>query len=129
MAYKEDDYLMLSGIQHFAFCRRQWALIHIENQWEDNLRTVEGNIMHEKAHNGPLLESRKDILISREMRVFSSELGISGICDVVEFRLTEAEEDEAVRLFGRDGFYRIVQLRPNVENRKLVMQTGLRQLP
>ena len=108
MAYKEEEYLMLSGIQHFAFCRRQWALIHIENQWEDNLRTVEGNIMHEKAHNGPLLESRKDILISREMRVFSSELGISGICDVVEFKLAEAEEVETVRLFGRDGFYRIV---------------------
>lgn len=40
--YKEEDYLMLSGIQHFSFCRRQWALIHIEQQWEENLRTVEG---------------------------------------------------------------------------------------
>ena len=49
--YAEDDYLQLSGIQHFCFCRRQWALIHIEQQWADNLRTVEGEILHEHAHN------------------------------------------------------------------------------
>ena len=49
MDYQEDEYLMLSGIQHFAFCRRQWALIHIEQQWEDNVRTVEGELMHKRA--------------------------------------------------------------------------------
>ncbi len=46
--YEEDDFLMLSGIQHFAFCRRQWALIHIEQQWTDNVRTVEGELMHKR---------------------------------------------------------------------------------
>ena len=51
MDYQEDEYLMLSGIQHFAFCRRQWALIHIEQQWEDNGRTVEGELMHKRAHD------------------------------------------------------------------------------
>ena len=40
--YREEDFLQLSGLQHFAFCRRQWALIHIEQQWQENLRTVEG---------------------------------------------------------------------------------------
>ena len=35
-----DDYLLMSGIQHFAFCRRQWALIHLEQQWAENLRTT-----------------------------------------------------------------------------------------
>ena len=40
MEYNEADYLQLSGIQHFRFCRRQWALIHIENQWAENSRTV-----------------------------------------------------------------------------------------
>lgn len=49
MDYKEEDYLMLSGIQHFAFCRRQWALIHMEQQWDENLRTVEGNLFHKKG--------------------------------------------------------------------------------
>ncbi len=106
--YKEDDYLMLSGIQHYAFCKRQWALIHIENQWEENLRTIEGNIMHERAHNGPKLESRKNLLVSREMRIFSSSLGISGICDVVEFKKCNRDEENAVTLFNREGCYSVI---------------------
>ena len=48
--YEEEEYLQLSGIQHFAFCRRQWALVHIELQWAENVRTVEGRLLHEKAH-------------------------------------------------------------------------------
>ena len=50
MEYCEDEFLQLSGIQHFCFCRRQWALIHIENQWQENVRTIEGNIVHERCH-------------------------------------------------------------------------------
>ena len=65
MEYREEDYLMLSGIQHFSFCRRQWALIHIEQQWDENLRTVEGNLFHQKAHDGYSSEKRKDVIISR----------------------------------------------------------------
>ena len=106
--YKEEDYLMLSGIQHFAFCKRQWALIHIENQWEENLRTVEGRIMHERAHDGATLESRKNILISREMRVFSAKLSITGICDVVEFRKCSKEKEGVITLFGKEGFYQVI---------------------
>lgn len=49
--YDEEDYLMLSGIQHFAFCRRQWAIIHIEQQWAENYRTTAGELMHKKAHD------------------------------------------------------------------------------
>ena len=67
--YNEEDYLMLSGIQHFAFCPRQWALIHIENQWEENVRTVEGNLMHNSAHDGPQIETRKNLFDSRQMKV------------------------------------------------------------
>lgn len=85
MAFDEEEYLQLSGLQHFAFCRRQWALIHIEQQWAENLRTVDGRILHEKAHDGSLYEKRSDRIIRRDMRVHSRELGISGSCDVVEF--------------------------------------------
>ena len=42
MAYNEEDFLQLSGLQHFRFCRRQWALIHIEHQWAENYRTIDG---------------------------------------------------------------------------------------
>lgn len=83
--YVEEDYLMLSGIQHFCFCRRQWALIHLEQQWADNLRTVEGEILHERAHNNQLAEKRGGLLVTRGMAVHSAALGVSGVCDVVEF--------------------------------------------
>lgn len=102
--YAEDDYLQLSGIQHFCFCRRQWALIHIEQQWAENLRTVEGNIMHERAHDGELTEKRGDVLITRALPVFSRSLGVNGICDVVEFHQTP----NGVSLTGWDGLYQPV---------------------
>ena len=51
MIYPEERFLQLSGLQHFKFCRRQWALIHIENQWAENYRTTDGAILHERAHD------------------------------------------------------------------------------
>ena len=89
MEYNEDEFLMLSGIQHFAFCRRQWALIHIEQQWAENYRTIDGQIFHENAHNGAFSETRNGILIRRGLSVFSRTMGISGICDIVEFHPSE----------------------------------------
>ena len=65
MEYQEDDYLMISGIQHFEFCRRQWALIHIEQQWAENVHTVVGELMHKKVHDPYLQEKRKDVLYER----------------------------------------------------------------
>ena len=86
MIYTEEDFLQLSGLQHFAFCRRQWALIHVEQQWRENLRTVEGDLFHRRAHDEQSRERRGDILILRGLPVPSLTLGISGKCDVVEFR-------------------------------------------
>ena len=85
MAFKEEEYLQLSGLQHYCFCRRQWALIHIEQQWAENLRTTDGRILHEKAHDGSTREKRGDLIITRDMSIHSPTLGVSGSCDVVEF--------------------------------------------
>lgn len=85
MSYSEQDYLLLSGLQHFEFCKRQWALIHIEQQWADNYQTALGEIMHKRAHDETSVEKREKLIIMRGIRVFSSELGLSGQCDVVEF--------------------------------------------
>lgn len=100
--YSEDDFLLLSGIQHFVFCKRQWALIHIEQQWQENLRTVEGEILHEKTHDNTVKEKRGDLIISRGMGVFSRTLGITGACDVVEFHKSR----DGVTLYGREGTYK-----------------------
>ena len=83
--FDDDDFLQLSGLQHFLFCRRQWALIHIEQQWAENYRTTDGELMHEKAHDRGASESRRDLYIVRGLRIFSKTLGLSGECDVVEF--------------------------------------------
>ena len=101
MAYSEEEYLPLSGLQHFAFCRRQWALIHIEQLWADNFHTADGTLFHERAHDKDRFESRGDLLITRGMRVFSATLGVSGACDVLEFRRTA----DGVRLAGREGLW------------------------
>lgn len=103
MEYSEDEYLMISGIQHFSFCRRQWALIHIEQQWEENVHTVTGELMHQKAHDPYLTEKRKDLLIVRALPVSSRTLGLSGECDIVEFH----RQEEGVTLYGHRGTYGI----------------------
>ncbi|MDD6034447.1 MAG: CRISPR-associated protein Cas4 [Oscillospiraceae bacterium] len=94
-----DDFLDISGLQHFCFCRRQWALIHLEQQWADNLRTAEGELEHKRCHDDTLTEKRGGLLTVRGMRVVSSRLRLSGICDVVEFRT----DPEGVPLQGREG--------------------------
>lgn len=101
MAYNEEDYLQLSGLQHFSFCHRQWALIHIEQQWAENLRTVDGRILHEKAHDSAAREKRGDLIVTRDMRIHSSVLGISGSCDVVEFH----RGADGIPLPGREGLW------------------------
>lgn len=85
MEFREEEFLQLSGIQHFLFCRRQWALIHIEHQWKENVRTVEGELLHEKVHDPEFHEKRKNILKIGALRIHSRNLGISGECDLVEF--------------------------------------------
>ena len=77
MEYAEDDYLMISGIQHFKFCRRQWALIHIEQQWAENVHTVEGELMHRKVHDPYLTEKRKDVILVRALPIASRSLASS----------------------------------------------------
>ncbi|GGH79905.1 CRISPR-associated exonuclease Cas4 [Pullulanibacillus pueri] len=101
MDSNEDDYLMLSGIQHFQFCKRQWALIHIEQQWAENVRTVEGQHLHRKADQPFIKEKRRNKLIVRALPIKSKELGATGICDVVEF----IEDDDGVSVLNSDQLY------------------------
>lgn len=101
MIYEEEDYLLLSGIQHYAFCPRQWALIHIEEQWCENYLTAGGRIMHNKAHDSDATEKRGNLLIFRSLKVRCAELGITGECDIVEFNKSE----NGIALNGYDGLW------------------------
>lgn len=67
-------------------------------QWQENVRTVEGKLLHEKAHDPAIKEKRGDTLIVRAMPIHSRRLGVSGECDVVEFHRTK----DGMPLFGMD---------------------------
>ena len=97
--YSDDDLLMLSGIQHIAFCERQWALIHIEQQWAENMRTVEGNHMHERVDDPFAGEVRGRVITLRSVSLVSHRLGLYGVADVVEFIRSESGEG-----IGMDGY-------------------------
>ncbi|MCH3971410.1 MAG: CRISPR-associated protein Cas4 [Oscillospiraceae bacterium] len=98
----EEEYRQLSELQHFAFCRRQWALIHVEQQWGENLRTIEGEILHERAHDEQKTEHRGDLLIVHGLRVVSHQLQATGVCDIVEFR----RSPDGVSLYGQEGLWK-----------------------
>lgn len=97
--YTEDEFLQLSGIQHFSFCRRQWALIHVEQQWEENILTAEGRVEHCRVHDSGITDKRNGKLTIRGLKIHSHELGISGECDAVEFSPTK----DGITLYGKIG--------------------------
>jgi CRISPR-associated exonuclease Cas4 len=82
--FTDDDLLPLSALQHFLFCPRQTALIHLEQVWAENRFTAEGNALHQKAHDGHD-ESRPGVRITRSLPVVSRRQGLAGLCDIVEF--------------------------------------------
>ena len=111
--YSEEDWLALSGIQHFSFCKRQWALIHIEQLWSENYLTTAGHLEHERAHDYAASESRGDMLIMRDLRVYSRALGITGACDVVEFINcacdTSDRSSKSYKRFAKDVKERLIE--------------------
>lgn len=97
--YTDDDLLLLSGIQHIAFCPRQWALIHIEQQWAENVKTIEGQHLHERVDDPFLKDSGSNLVIWRSVNLVSYQLGLTGRADVVEFKRTE----NGIEMPGKQG--------------------------
>lgn len=84
MQIPEDKWFPLSAVSHYSFCPRRCALIHEERAWAENYFTASGRTLHETVDFGGF-ESRRERRIARSLRLFSNELGISGIADIVEF--------------------------------------------
>ena len=108
--FSDEELVQLSGLQHLAYCERQWALIHLEDRWTENRFTVEGNIMHERSDEADT-EVRNDVRIARGLRLRSLRLGLVGKADVVEFHRIEDRSDEGstikgIRLEGASGLWR-----------------------
>jgi len=86
--YDEDELVMISALQHYLFCPRQCALIHIEQQWSENRLTAEGRILHERVHTSGR-ESRRVLRVEYSVPVRSLRLGLTGQADIVEFHLQD----------------------------------------
>lgn len=84
-ATAEDLLLPISALQHYLFCPRQCALIHVERLWAENMATAEGRILHEKADSGKA-DRRGGLQTLRSVQLRSFALGVSGVADVVEKR-------------------------------------------
>lgn len=102
--FSDEELLMLSGIQHIAFCERQWAFIHIEQQWAENVLTVEGHNLHQRVDNPYLTDNNENKITLRSVPLVSYELGLSGLADVIEFLITESEIN-SIRLPNKQGFW------------------------
>ncbi|MFG0254235.1 MAG: CRISPR-associated protein Cas4 [Rhodopirellula sp. JB053] len=92
MTFQEDELLAISALQHYLFCPRQCALIHIEQVWAENHLTMEGLILHEKADT-PTHETRPGVRVERAFPIRSLELGLIGKADVVEFRKPDSTKN------------------------------------
>lgn len=84
---------MLSGIQHYMFCPRQWALIHIEQQWAENRLTTEGQLLHKNVDNPFYRQKNGDTITLRSLHIASKRLGLYGITDAVELIPSDSPED------------------------------------
>lgn len=80
-----DDLIPLSALQHYLYCARQCALIHVERLWAENRFTAEGAVLHERV-NAAGAETRGSLRTLRGLDIVSHTLGVSGKADVVEVR-------------------------------------------
>lgn len=78
-----DDYLFISALQHVSYCSRQFALIHLEQSWEENRFTAEGRILHERVDSGQA-EKRRNIRYERSVLLESTQYNLRGKMDLLE---------------------------------------------
>lgn len=98
--YTEDELIPISALQHWVYCPRQCALIHIEQVWTENVFTAQGRGLHEKVHDADT-EMRDGVRIVRGLRLHSFALGLVGQADVVEFVSAET----GTVLAGMEGLW------------------------
>lgn len=97
----EEELLPISALQHFVFCERQCALIHVERVWRDNALTLEGAHLHARVdERGPRRETRGDVIIVRGLPLRSLHLGLAGRADVVEFHRYAGDSTSVQRADG-----------------------------
>ncbi|MFB3895587.1 MAG: CRISPR-associated protein Cas4 [bacterium] len=104
--YQDDELLALSGLQHLAFCERQWGLLVLEQQWTENLFTAEGRQLHHRVDDPFIVESRGELMVSRSVPIHSYQLGLYGVIDIIEWhQLLQEQPVKAVKLPDKTGYW------------------------
>jgi len=93
---------MLSALQHYAFCPRQCALIHNDQQWSENYLTAQGDLFHNRV-DSYLKEKRKEIVTEFSIPIHSYEMGLSGKTDIVEFHYSNRLINRIVPIEYKSG--------------------------
>ncbi len=101
-----DNSIPISALQHWVFCPRQCALIHLEREWEENVLTAKGRAGHEKIHQG-FREFRRGKKQITGLRIGSKIFGIHGQIDVLELDLVDSDADACLQAFGLRGVWRV----------------------
>lgn len=81
---QDIDPIPLSALQHWAYCPRQCALIHLEQAFDDNLHTLRGNALHARVDQPGVL-SERGARVERALPLWHDALGLIGKADAVEF--------------------------------------------
>lgn len=102
--YNEEDMLMLSGIQHYMFCPRQWGLIHIAQEWDENRLTIEGSLLHQNVDNPFYRQKNGGVITLRSVHIASYKLGLYGIADAIEL-IPASTQNNAITNQCYPGFW------------------------
>lgn len=108
--YSDDDLLMLSGIQHYAFCPRQWALAYVDSQWEDNHLTIEGEWLHRRVDDPYAMEYDSGTVTLRSVPVKSYKLGFFGITDLLELYPLKDNSAKAFTISRYPGRWQVLPI-------------------
>jgi CRISPR-associated exonuclease Cas4 len=100
---EENERIPISSIKQYIYCKRRFALMFIDREWESNYKIVEGDILHEKVDDPFIKESRGDLFRSRSVPVYSDNLNIQGVCDLIEF----IKSSDGVKVGRKKGLWSI----------------------
>lgn len=101
--YDVIERLPISSLKQFIYCQRRFALMYIECEWGSNYKIVEGDILHERVDDPFFNEKRKDIHVSRSVPVYSNDLNLYGIADIIEF----IKDAQGIEIPGKKGLWKI----------------------
>lgn len=118
---EELDFIPISALNQYDYCPRRCWLMYTAGEFIPNVFTVEGELLHERAHQGPDTR-REDLLQLRHVQIFSRRLGLIGYADVVEEKGGELYPVEHKR--GRRGEWRNDQLQLCAQAMCLEEMTG-----